>query len=275
MDIISPGKSPADPTSRPVIIPHRSMMQADPMLTPESDESSGGETSSGHPFKAHDSVNTTDEASGETTDDSPETVPESSLDSSDLPSAPPVKTAAAHKKIEPVFSVEKQDESLSGEGTDSVSAAPNTEDAQHEEALPEAEQAAKTQRSTGASHTPLKEAAKETQHAADESKADGEATDDKAVASQSVKASDDEPAAQDSTEEVSSEKTAEQARLEQLEALAAEGTYHVRISDDDSRNTRWLFILLLCIVLALVALNVLLDLELLELPGVPHTNLLG
>lgn len=86
--------------------------------------------------------------------------------------------------------------------------------------------------------------------------------------------SDDGELVKDSGDEVSSEKTAEQARLEQLEALAAEGTYRVRISDDDGRNTRWLLILLFCIIAAVIALDVLLDLGLLELPGVPHTNLL-
>jgi len=68
------------------------------------------------------------------------------------------------------------------------------------------------------------------------------------------------------------EKTAEQMRADQLEELISKGTYHVSVNRTGRRNNATLAVLFI-VLLALITLNLLLDMGVLNLP-IPHTDFL-
>jgi hypothetical protein len=71
------------------------------------------------------------------------------------------------------------------------------------------------------------------------------------------------------------EKTTEQLRAEQLEGLAAAGTYALPIGDARHRRFTGLLISMSLLIAGVVMLAILLDMELIKIPGVPHTNFFG
>lgn len=74
------------------------------------------------------------------------------------------------------------------------------------------------------------------------------------------------------TEAALQAKTAEQARQEELEALILKGTYHLPINKVARRKMELVLSSLLILLLLLALLDLLLDMGLLKLSGVPHTN---
>lgn len=78
----------------------------------------------------------------------------------------------------------------------------------------------------------------------------------------------------DEGDQESKDKTAEEKRQEELEALIAAGTYHVPIGQVAKRRGRLAFVTVLIIVVLVVAFNFALDMELFTISGVPHTNIL-
>lgn len=70
------------------------------------------------------------------------------------------------------------------------------------------------------------------------------------------------------------EKTAEEKRQEELEAMVAAGTYHVPIGQVTKRRSIVIFLVILVTVLLLVAADLALDMELVTISGLPHTNFL-
>jgi len=70
------------------------------------------------------------------------------------------------------------------------------------------------------------------------------------------------------------EKTAEDKRQEELEAIVTAGTYHVPIGQVAKRRGRVLFLVVLIVVLLVVLFDLALDTGLFTVSGVPHTNFL-
>lgn len=70
------------------------------------------------------------------------------------------------------------------------------------------------------------------------------------------------------------EKTREDERHEEIEEIIASGKYHVPIGEAAKRRGRKVLAIILVVLLLLVLADVVLDMDLLSIAGVPHTNFL-
>lgn len=71
------------------------------------------------------------------------------------------------------------------------------------------------------------------------------------------------------------EKTAEQMRADQLEELIAKGNYAVPLNRKHNRRMNAMLAIVFVLFIALITLDLLLDMEVLTLSGFPHTDLLA
>ncbi len=66
--------------------------------------------------------------------------------------------------------------------------------------------------------------------------------------------------------------TPEEKHTHDLEAHVAKGTYFVPINQVGKRRSRIIITIIIFVILGLLTLNLLLDMGILDIPGIPHTN---
>ncbi len=242
MDVARPGRTAATPTSRPVVITNRPLINQDPMVAAGSD--GGTETAKTVPVKTaeeplvHHGEKIIKPPKASEAEEEPEAAAEEPVVEATTPAEEPAKTKEeATEEVtpaEPEVSEEKPTAPAAAEADPEPAAAPEA---------PAEEPEAPTEEATPA----------ESDEASDEA-----SDDDKQINPDAVK-------------EVSE---AEKHRAAELEEIIASGKYHVPVNSSANHRNRiiTLWLIVLTLLLAVALLDALLDVGILNVQGVPHTH---
>lgn len=243
MDVTHPSRVQPNTTSRPVIVPSRPMVAADPMIAQSAMDvltKSGAEKSAGDPVGQleHTPELVIDRMAKTVTPDEveqqAETTPDVAADEKakstepTLAGVPPVDTAAAKELESPIIEITKP-----AEVTQAVDVAPASDEHKDESPSEVANPLAHSQSTFEMSES-----------------------------------EDDETSDDDTTPE----KTTEQKQAENIEKLIASRLYAVPIGKRAKRRARMILLTLLIVLLALITVDLILDMGFLKLPSIPHTT---
>jgi hypothetical protein len=248
MDVTHPANVQPSTTSRPVIVTNRPMIPEDPMINQAAQSAIDIEKPAGAPKEE---------------------------EAPDVTSAPEI-SAREGKTIVPITTDTEVETSKAEEkGKDAEAETPHTtitidtgleEDGGENEHLLAAEEPDKQ---TDALKEPVAPKATATKPVAEEASSKPEpANEDTSFTAIP------EDGQLDEGDPESKEKTAEEKRQEELEEIIAAGTYRVPIGQVAKRRSRMVFTVIIIVLLLLALLDLALDMGLLTLSGVPHTNLL-
>ena len=239
MDITHPSNIQPDATSRPVLVPSRPMVVADPMIAQSAVDvltKGGAEKSAGDPTEMtartpeliidRQAKTVTPDEAIEPKDTNAD-VPAPELTEQELAGVPPVDAEAVKKVPSPIIEITKPAE------TTPVADVMPANDAQKD--------------------TPNTEAVKPlapSQSTFEISESDEDESDD----------------------DTALEKTAEQKQAENIEKLVASRLYAVPIGKRAKRRARMLLVTLFVVLLALLTVDLMLDMGFLKISGIPHTT---
>lgn len=251
MDVVHPGQTAATPTSRPVIVPSRPMMNADPMLS--KDETSTDEAPS------QSAVGRTPAISRQEKQIKPLT---------DIDAAAEAAVASAPEE-EPAMTPQESTPEESAKADVPASEEIETTEEAHTDQVT-TESAAGERVLQPPVHDETEPVAKDEPGEVEPESNQEEEPAKPELTPETVPEDVDKDIVE--TEEALQAKTAEQVRQEELEALVQKGTYHVPINHVARTRAAVVFTTLLVIVLVLAILDLLLDMGLLKISGIPHTT---